>query len=115
MVRQIEFFGSHFQEFYLKQPVNVRTKIQYVFNLVRTEPRVPEKFFKHLTGTDGLYEIRVEVSNSIYRIFCFFDAGSLVVVANAFQKKTPQTPRTELERALRLKAEYFQQKSRSHP
>ena len=109
MVRQIVFFGSHFELFYLAQPQNVRTKIQYVFNMVRTEARVPEKFLKHLTDTDGLYEIRVEVNGSIYRIFCFFDVGKLIVVTSAFQKKTPATPKSELERAARLKREYFQQ------
>ena len=110
MVRQIVFFGPYFDKFYLAQPQNVRTKIQYVFDLVRTEARVPEKFFKHLTDTDGLYEMRVEVSGSIYRIFCFFDAGKLVVVTSAFQKKTPATPKAELERAARLKRDYFQLK-----
>ena len=111
MVRQIIFFGNHFETFYLAQPAAVRAKIQYVFGLVRQEQRVPEKFFKHLTDTDGLYEMRVEVGHSIFRIFCFFDAGQLVVVTSAFQKKTPLTPKNELQRALKLKEEYFQQKS----
>jgi phage-related protein len=81
-----------------------------VLNLVRVEARVPEKFLKHLTDTDGLYELRVKSGSNIFRIFCFFDAGQLVVLLTGFQKKTDKTPRNELQKALALKAEYFQQK-----
>ncbi|MCX6164997.1 MAG: type II toxin-antitoxin system RelE/ParE family toxin, partial [Ignavibacteriae bacterium] len=58
-------------------------------------------------GTKGLYEIRVEVGNNIYRIFSFFDKGNLVVLGNAFQKKTQKTPKQEIELAEKLKTEYF--------
>ena len=72
--------------------------------------RVPEKFLKHLTGTDGLYEIRVEYQSTIYRIFCCFDEGKLVVLFNGFQKKTQKTPKGELEKAISLMKEYFELK-----
>jgi phage-related protein len=62
--------------------------------------------FKHLEGTRGLYEIRVEVGGNIYRIFSFFDKGNLVVLGNAFQKKTRKTPKQELEKALKIMEEY---------
>ena len=68
--------------------------------------QVPEKYFQHLKGTKGLYEIRVEVGNNIYRIFSFFDKGNLVVLGNAFQKKTQKTPKQELEKALKIMEEY---------
>jgi len=66
--------------------------------------KVSEKFLKHIEGTDGLFEIKIEVGSNIYRIFCCFDKGSLVVLFNAFQKKTPKK---EIELAKQLKAEYF--------
>lgn len=69
--------------------------------------RIPEKFLKHLEGTDGLYEIRVEADGNIYRIFCCFDKGNIVVLFNGFQKKTRKTPKQEIELAERLKTEYF--------
>ncbi|MBA4123760.1 MAG: type II toxin-antitoxin system RelE/ParE family toxin [Acidobacteria bacterium] len=69
--------------------------------------KVSEKFLKHIEGTDGLFEIRIEVGSNIYRIFCCFDKGSLVVLFNAFQKKTQKTPKKEIEFAEQLKAEYF--------
>jgi phage-related protein len=59
-----------------------------------------------LEGTKGLYEIRVEVGSNIYRIFSFFDKGNLVVLRNAFQKKTQKTPKLELEKALKIMEEY---------
>ncbi len=40
-----------------------------------------------MTGTDGLFEVRVEVKSNIFRIFAFFDKGNLVVLGNDFQKK----------------------------
>ena len=65
-----------------------------------------------MTGTDGLYEVRVEYGSNIYRIFCCFDKGKLVVLFNGFQKKTQKTPKNELDKALTLKNEYFQQKNK---
>ena len=63
-----------------------------------------------MAGTNGLYEIRIEFQSNIYRIFCCFDKGKLVVLFNGFQKKSQFTPKNELEKALRLMNEYFQQK-----
>ena len=107
MSRQIIFHGSHFIEFYQKQEEKVKQKIQYVFELIKQVDQVPEKFLKHLSGTSGLYEIRIENKSNIYRIFCCFDKGKLIVLFNGFQKKTQKTPNNELEKALRLMDEYF--------
>ncbi len=69
--------------------------------------KVSEKFLKHIEGTDGLFEIRIEVGSNIYRVFCCFDKSNLVVLFNAFQKKTQKTPRKEIELAQQLRTEYF--------
>ena len=61
---------------------------------------------KHIEGTDGLYEIRVQQGSDIFRIFCFFDKGKLIILANGFQKKTKKTPKSEIEKALIIKMEY---------
>ena len=66
-----------------------------------------------MEGTKGLYEIRVEVSNNIYRLFSFFDQGNIVVVGNAYIKKTQKTPKKEIERALRIMEEYKNEKGRN--
>ncbi|WP_299551106.1 type II toxin-antitoxin system RelE/ParE family toxin [Seonamhaeicola sp.] len=107
MTRKIIFYENHFIDFYQKQNQKVKEKIQYVFELIKQVDRVPEKFLKHLSGTNGLYEIRVEVQSNIYRIFCCFDDGKLVVLFNGFHKKTQKTPKTELEKAKRLMKAYF--------
>ena len=65
-----------------------------------------------MTGTDGLFEIRIEIEGNIYRIFCCFDKGNLVILFNAFQKKTQKTPRKEIELAKKLKEDYFNSNKR---
>jgi phage-related protein len=110
MTRKIIFHENHFIEFYQKQDEKVKVKIQYVLELIKQVDRVPEKFLKHLTGTDKLYEVRVEYQSNIYRIFCCFDEGKLVILFNGFQKKDQKTPEGELEKALKLMNEYFEQK-----
>lgn len=110
MIRIIEFYKDHFTDFYSKQNNKVQEKIEYVFKLVRQTERIPKKFFTHLASTKGLYEIRIEYESNIYRIFCFFDEGKLVILLNGFQKKTQKTPIKEIEIAERLKKEYFDEK-----
>jgi len=64
-----------------------------------------------MTGYDGLFEVKIEFESNIYRIFCCFDQDRLVVLFNGFQKKTQKTPKNEIEKAMRLKNEYFELKN----
>jgi phage-related protein len=82
----------------------------WTFDLIEDLERVPDIYLKHIEETDGLYEIRVKNGSDIFRIFCFFDKGQLVVLANGFQKKTQKTPRSEIDRALKIKQEYESEK-----
>ena len=107
MNREIIFHENHFIEFYQVQNDKVKEKIKYVLELIKQVEKVPEKFLKHLTNTEGLYEIRIEYQSNIYRIFCCFDKGKLVVLFNAFHKKTQKTPKKEIEKAIKLMDEYF--------
>lgn len=108
--REIIFYGHYFVDFYLEQNGRVQEKIEYVFNIIRLVQNIPKKLLDHITGTDGLFEIRIELEGNIYRIFCCFDKGNLVVLFNGFQKKTQKTPRKEIDFALKLKEEYFNSK-----
>jgi len=110
MSRQIIFHGEYFLDFYKNLDVKVKLKIQYVFELIKQVDRVPEKFLSPMTGYEGLFEIRIEYQSNIYRVFCCFDEGRLVVLFNGFQKKTEKTPKEEIERAMRLKKEYYELK-----
>ncbi len=105
--RQIIFHGQYFKDFYLAAHDSVKEKIGYVFRVIETVDKIPEKFLKHIEGTDRIYEIRVEAGSNMYRIFCCFDKGNLVVLFNAFQKKSRKTPKQEIEFAEKLKKEYF--------
>lgn len=104
--RTIIFYKDYFQIFFEKQNKKVKAKIVWTFDLIEDLQRVPETYLKHLENTDGLYEIRVQLGSDIFRIFCFFDKGQLVILANGLQKKTQKTPKQDIETALKIKAEY---------
>jgi phage-related protein len=106
-VREIIVYGDDFWEFYNKQTQKVKLKINWTIGIVKDLKMVPEKHLKHIEGTD-LYEIRVILGSNIFRIFCFFDKGRLVVLLNGFQKKTQKTPKNEIKRALTLKRQYYE-------
>ncbi len=107
MNREIRFYEKHFVEFYLSLDSTVQEKMEYVFKVIRTVDRIPQKFLKHIEGTNGLYEIRIKVGSNIYRVFCCFDEGKIVILFNGFQKKSQKTPAKEIDKALKLKQEYF--------
>ena len=102
-VRTIIFYKDYFQDFFVKQRQKVRDKIVWTFDLIEIIDKVPETYLKYLEGTDKLYKIRVQNGSDIFRIFCFFDEGNLVVLANGFQKKTQKTPKKQIEMALKIK------------
>ncbi|KPM47965.1 type II toxin-antitoxin system RelE/ParE family toxin [Jiulongibacter sediminis] len=106
-IREILYFEDHYLNFYNSLRPQVKKKFNWTLQLISTLERIPEKFFKHLTGTDGLFEVRVEVGSNIYRVFSFFDKGQLIILVNGFQKKTQKTPKNEIEMALKLKQQYF--------
>jgi phage-related protein len=110
VVRDIIFFGDDVIAFYKSQDEKVQLKIEYVLDLVRYEKLVPLKFFKKLESTNGIYEVRVITSQKSIRILCFQDEGTLVVLTNAFVKKTQKTPRNEIKLAEKLKAKYLKTK-----
>jgi len=94
----------------VKQKQKVKDKIVWTFDLIEMIDKVPETYLKHLEGIDKLYEIRIQNGSEIFRIFCFFDEGNLVIGMNGFQKKTQKTPKKEIEKALKIKTEYYENK-----
>ena len=110
--RTIRVYKNYFWDFYNAQIKAVQDKIDWVIGLVRSLPVVPKKYFDYMTGTDGLFEIRIQLGRNIYRIFCFFDERNLVILLSGFQKKAQKTPSKEIKKAERLKQEYYEEKSR---
>jgi phage-related protein len=104
--RTIIFYKDYFQDFFVKQRDKVRDKIIWTLELIEDIQKIPETYLKHMENTDGLFEIRVQQGSDIFRIFCFFDQGQLVILMNGFQKKTQKTPKKEIIKALKIKEEY---------
>ncbi|MFD1873321.1 type II toxin-antitoxin system RelE/ParE family toxin [Hymenobacter bucti] len=111
-IRNVFYYRRYYLDFFATLKPEVQKKFNWTLKLLSTVDRVPEKYFKHITGSSGLYEIRVEVGSDIYRVFSFFDKGKLVILVNGFQKKTPKTPKNELELAEKIKQQYFDEKVR---
>ena len=109
-VRNIKLFKNYFKEFYVVQTYEVRDKINKVLKLIETQRMIPAKFFRIIEGSDGIYEIRIELGSNIYRIFCCFDEGAVVVLFHGFQKKSQKTPLKEIRRAEAIKKEYYKHK-----
>jgi phage-related protein len=108
--RQLIYFKNYFWDFFNAQDEKTKDKIDYVLFLVMVADRIPKKFFGQITGQDGLYEIRIEYESNIFRIFCCFDKGNIVVLFNGFQKKTQKAPKREIEKAMIIMREYFEYK-----
>ena len=108
--REIKFYKHYFNEFYVAQTDKVRKKIAQTLVWLQTLDRLPVTILKSIEGKKGLLEIRVEFGGDIFRVFCCFDEGSLVILFNGFQKKTQKTPSGEIDKAERLMKEYFESK-----
>lgn len=108
--RTVCFYKHHFKEFFAAQTPQVKKKIAQTLVWVQEVKRLPISILRNVEGVKGLFEIRIELGGNIFRIFCCFDKGNLVVLFNAFQKKTQRTPRKEIEKAEKLMNEYFNEK-----
>lgn len=105
-LRTVTLYKNYFSDFLAEQRQKVKDKILWTLRIIETQQKIPTDYLKHIDGTDGLYEIRVQQGSDIFRIFCFFDEGKLVVLVNGFQKKTKKTPKSEIKKALKIKNEY---------
>ena len=109
--REVITYKDYFEEFFKKQSRKVQDKIIKVLDILETVERVPITYLKYIEGTNGLFEVRVQLGSDIFRIFCCFDGNRLVVLFSGFQKKTQKTPSKEIDRALRIMNEYINYKN----
>jgi phage-related protein len=114
MFRTVVYYGDHFYDFFVSLNPDVQDKFRWTLDLIESVLWVPKRYLKHIEGTAGLYEIRVEYNSDIYRVFCFFDHGNLVVLINGFQKKKQKTPKQEIVRAGKLMKQYFHEKQQKN-
>ena len=87
-ILEIFYYKNFYLNFFDTLKPNVKKKLNWALQLLSTIDRVPEKYFKHMTGSSGIFEIRVEVGSEIFRVFSFFDKGKLIILLNGFQKKS---------------------------
>ena len=106
MKRIIITFGGYFEDFIEGLSEKERQKVDYLLTLLRTQDRLPIKFIKLIR--ESVYELRIEYNSNIYRIFFVFDDDKIVVLFNGFQKKTQKTPHSEIEKAIKIKNEYYE-------
>ncbi len=108
MGRKIIAYKDYFNSFFSELDKGTQDKVLYILMLLRTQDRLPTKFIKAIR--DGLFELRIQYNSNIYRIFFILDGNKIVVLFNAFQKKTQKTPTNEIKKALKLKDEYYASK-----
>ena len=106
--RQILYYKNYFIEFFLSLEDGAKKKVAYVLDMIKTQERLNSNFVKSIR--DGIYELRASHNGNIYRAFFIFDEGNIVMLFNCFQKKTQKTPNNEIEKALKLKNEYYASK-----
>lgn len=109
--REVVTYKDYFEDFFKNQSRKVQDKIVKVLDILETVERVPVTYLKYVEGTNGLFEIRVQLGRDIFRIFCCFDGNRLVVLFSGFQKKSQKTPPKEIDRAVRIMNDYFNDKN----
>lgn len=109
--REVITYKNYFEDFFKVQTRKIQDKIIKVLDILETVERVPTTYLKYIEGTNGLFEVRVQLGSDIFRIFCCFDGNRLVVLFSGFQKKTQKTPSKEIARAVRIMNEYFDDKN----
>jgi phage-related protein len=92
-LREILYYEDYYLYFFNELKPEVRIKFNWTLNLISTIEKVPSKYLLYITNSSGIYEIRVEIGTYIYRVFCFFDKGNLIILLNGFQKKSQKTPK----------------------
>lgn len=111
-VRKIFYYKNYYLDFFGTLNDDVKKKFNWTLKLIATVDRVPTKYFRHIQNSTGLYEIRVESGGNIFRVFCFFDKGKMIILINGFHKKSQKTPKKEIEMAEKLKEQYFDEKTK---
>ncbi|MCC8358815.1 type II toxin-antitoxin system RelE/ParE family toxin [Salinimicrobium sediminilitoris] len=110
-IRKVISYKNYFQDFLVGQPKKVQDKIFKIIEVIETFERIPSHYLKALKGTKGFYEARIMLGSDIWRVFCFFDKGRLVILLNGFTKKSEKTPKKEIDKALKLMESYYREKN----
>ncbi len=113
-IREVVAYKNHFEDFLKSQPIKIQNKIFKIIEAVETIDMIPANYLKHINDIKGLYEIRVQLGSNIWRVFCFFERGRIVILLNGFCKKTDKTPKHEIQTAIVLMNAYKNERL-NHP
>ena len=72
--------------------------------------RMQGKFVKKLA--EDIFELRVKQFDRIFRVLFFYQPGMLIVITSGFQKKTQETPPSEITRAEQLRKLWMKYRNR---
>lgn len=98
------------EEFLDSLPGKQAGKVTWVLRLIQGLDVIPKQYFKKLTNTDDIWEVRIQFGNNIFRILGFFDESKLIILNHAFAKKSQKTPKNEIKIAEQRKADYLRRK-----
>jgi phage-related protein len=101
------------QEFLDSLSGKAAQKVLWTLSLLEDLEIVPLTYFKKLTGTEGIWECRIQYVSNIYRIFCFFDSHSVVVLTHGLVKKSQKTPHREIDKAESYRKEFLSRRKKS--
>ena len=104
-MKKIITYKGYFADFVEKLSKDEMNKVRRALDLFKVEDKVPRHFIKFIR--DGVYEFRVNYGNNEFRIFFIYDGDTIVVLFNAFKKKTQKTPESEIKKSIKLKEEYY--------
>lgn len=105
--RILIFYGDYFWDVFDTLNKESQEKFNRILRLISTTENISKSIFKHVTDSRGLFEKRIETLTGRYRVFCFFDRNNRLIIINGFLKKSANTPRKELQKAFRIRKEYY--------
>ncbi|WP_269240904.1 type II toxin-antitoxin system RelE/ParE family toxin [Flavobacterium limnophilum] len=99
-------FTDEFLEFINQSESNVKIKINYLFEVIKTQTVINAKVAKKLVNTD-FYEIRIQVNNE-YRVIVFtLDHDNItqskeILFLNGFIKKSTKDYDKQIKKAAKI-------------
>lgn len=85
-------------------------KILWTLKLLKEVDILKEPYFKKMQNSNDIWECRIKQGSNAYRLFFFFDEGTIIILTNGFSKKTQKTPSSEIEIAEKYKIDYYKRK-----
>ena len=88
-----------------------KSRDKIVYNVWKSRSTINNELFKKLQ--DEIWEFRTLYNKSYYRLFAFWDKSekedTIVISTHGVIKKTGKMPKSEIEKAERLREKYFKE------